>query len=210
MQVKVCGLVKRSNILEIDNLGVSYIGLNFYPKSERYFLKDDKTPIHVQTRAALVGIFVNASVDTIVKRAMLYNLDIIQLHGNEAPEMVDMVKLITRKKVWKAIPISSVSDLALTEQYQSMADGFVFDTKSDGYGGSGSSFDWSILSAYKGQTPFFLAGGLSLDLLAELNTFKHPLLRGYDINSKFEVQSGVKSVELVNQFLQKVTSHDTN
>lgn len=204
MQVKVCGLVDRSNILAIDQLGVSHIGLNFYPKSPRYFLKDDPTPLHVQTRASLVGIFVNASHEEITRKSMLYNLDIIQLHGNETIEFIDQIKMITRKQIWKAISVSHPEDLNQVKTYQAVADAFVFDTKSAGYGGSGQVFDWSLLRAYKGQTPFFLAGGLSLELVPVLRKLQHPQLQGYDINSHFEEAPGLKSVDLVSSFLSQI------
>jgi phosphoribosylanthranilate isomerase len=81
----------------------------------------------------------------------------------------------------------------------------LFDTKCDEHGGSGKSFDWSILNEYKGQTPFLLSGGISVDSIAALKEFKHPRWSGIDLNSCFEVSPGMKDVKKIKSFLNELT-----
>ena len=85
-------------------------------------------------------------------------------------------------------------------------DGILFETPTAGYGGSGISFDWSLLSSYRGKTPFFLAGGLGMECLPELKAFRHPRWLGIDLNSRFEIAPGVKDVEKLQQFIKAFKS----
>ena len=81
------------------------------------------------------------------------------------------------------------------EQYIDEVDFFLFDTKTDKHGGSGKSFDWSLLDNYKLDVPFFLSGGLSMDNLEEVKVIKHPQFYGVDLNSRFEIEPGLKDID---------------
>ena len=107
-------------------------------------------------------------------------------------------------RIIKAISVSSEEDIRKTEAYESAVDYFLFDTRCTGYGGSGQTFDWSILKHYEGQTPFLLSGGIRLELLPQLLRFNHPQLIGFDLNSGFESAPGLKDAKRIQSFINQL------
>ena len=92
---------------------------------------------------------------------------------------------------------------------ENLCDYFLFDTKSDKYGGSGKKFDWHLLKEYKGNIPFILSGGIGSDDAKKVLELKLPMLYGIDINSKFETKPGIKNIELLNYFLKELQHDNT-
>jgi phosphoribosylanthranilate isomerase len=203
MKIKVCGLREISNIRSVSELDVDYLGFIFYASSPRCVPNADEylsECIHGMTKPT-IGVFVNASLEDILATASRYNLKIIQLHGNESPVLCQ--SLHSRGyKIIKAFSISDVDDLQQTATYESSVDYFLFDTKTAGYGGSGVSFDWSILSSYNGEIPFFLSGGLGMESLPALSKFSHDRLAGIDLNSRFEHTPGRKDIQKLRDFIE--------
>ena len=139
----------------------------------------------------------------------------VQLHGDESPEFCQ--DLISRKhqnlltddnfldfKIWKAVGINNEDDFKQLTGYQQVVDSFVFDTKSADYGGTGRKFDWQLLTNYQLSTPFLLSGGITLEDAFILKNFLHPRCIGFDINSGFESEPGVKKIEEVKQFIDTI------
>lgn len=193
--IKVCGLrVNEASAAVAQLKGVDLLGFIFYPQSKRY--AEETIDSHGKER---VGIFVNASVETIETAIKDHSLTMVQLHGDETPafckEVSDMIPVI------KAFGISEAKDLHIAEYYHDSVKYLLFDTKSDGYGGTGKTFDWRILEDYTGPTPFFISGGIGLDSLNQLKKFQHPKLAGIDLNSRFEVEPGVKNPSFINAFI---------
>lgn len=195
--IKVCGMREADNIHALEQSGVDLIGFIFYPKSPRYVAEK---PYYLPSSAKRVGVFVNETLDTITSIANLYELDFIQLHGNESPEECRNLRK-TGKKIIKVFSISSKNDLSATKNYEGVCDYFLFDTKCPDYGGSGKQFDWSVLENYTGNTPFLLSGGIDIDSIDALKVFQHPQLAGYDLNSKFEISPALKDIALIERFL---------
>jgi phosphoribosylanthranilate isomerase len=197
--IKVCGMTDGDNIREVEALGVDMIGLIFYHRSPRYVSAE---PSYLPSRAKRVGVFVNASSDEILSTVDAFGLDYVQLHGNETPSFCLSLGL-GKERIIKAFQISSASDLAECEKYVGCSDLFIFDTKTTLVGGSGQRFDWNILASYSLKVPFLLSGGIGPDFTTELSLFKHPMLAGYDLNSRFEVGPGLKNVKLIDKFLKE-------
>ena len=109
----------------------------------------------------------------------------------------------------KAFQISTACDLEQTTNYEGRVDYFLFDTKSNSYGGSGKQFDWSILEAYQGKTPFLLSGGIRPESAEAIRSFRHPLLAGIDLNSGFEIEPGRKDIEKLKEFLKEIQNHNS-
>lgn len=157
-----------------------------------------------------VGVFVNDMPQNIVTAVYNYHLSYVQLHGDESPVMIDNLRrtlvpdIVPQIKIIKAISVSSAEDLKRCEQYEGHADLFLFDTKCKGYGGSGQKYDWSVLEAYTGQTPFLLSGGIGPDDADRLRDFHHPQCVGIDLNSKFETAPGMKDINLLRNFLHQL------
>ncbi len=200
MIIKVCGMRKGENIREVEGLGVDFMGFIFYPKSPRYV---DVLPDYLPQNAKRVGVFVDENLDTILSIAKQFRLEYIQLHGNESPVLVKQLNGAGYKLI-KAFSIAVKEDLNQVEAYKNQCSYFIFDTKSESIGGSGQCFDWNILQQYKGDTPFLLSGGISLENLHELKQFQHNQLVGYDLNSCFELSPAVKDCHKLSQFLNEL------
>ncbi|HWV73743.1 MAG TPA: hypothetical protein VN040_18600, partial [Pseudosphingobacterium sp.] len=80
---------------------------------------------------------------------------------------------------------------------------YLFDTKSEDYGGSGESFDWSLLSQYGLNVPFFLSGGLSAENIVKARSLTDARLHAIDVNSRFEISAGFKDIQLLKSILIK-------
>jgi phosphoribosylanthranilate isomerase len=197
LKIKVCGMRDATNIAEVAALGVDYLGFIFYPKSKRYFLGLEQiadlslVPKNIQK----VGIFVNENPEKILEIIEKYNLDILQLHGQESPEICAFLKN-KNIGVWKAISVSDYIDNNALKIYEGTIDAFLFDTASPEHGGTGKAFDWDILKTYTLNIPFMLAGGISADNIKQAKAaIKDLNALGLDLNSKFELEPGVKDVE---------------
>ncbi len=198
--IKVCGMCNGDNIREIETLPVDMIGFIFYHKSPRFVFE---MPDYLPGKAKRTGVFVNEKKETIEMYADRFGLDYIQLHGHESPEYC---RTLSRAgyKIIKAFPIAKAKDLLEVKNYVDYCDYFVFDTKTEKYGGSGSQFDWNILNLYNCSTPFLLSGGINPYSPKALKAFHHPALIGYDLNSRFELSPGKKDVHLLKSFLDKL------
>lgn len=198
MMIKVCGMREADNIREVERLGIVLMGFIFWPKSKRYVAEP---PQYLPSQVKKVGVFVDASLDDIRQHIQDYQLDIIQLHGHETPTFVHALKPTV---IIKALNIATVEDLAQTKPYEGIVDYFLFDTKAQLPGGSGEQFDWSVLSHYEGITPFILSGGIGPDDAERIKSFHHPRCIGIDLNSRFETAPGLKDVNQLREFLEKV------
>ncbi len=207
MVIKVCGIKTEENIELISNLEIDMIGLNFYPPSVRYIEPNfpaecfDVLPQKVKR----VGVFVNETLKEIDLIAEKFNLDYIQLHGDED---VDFCKSVAKDhKIIKVFRIDEEADFTKTLAF-SFADYFLFDTATKHFGGSGKKFDWSRIDEYHGDIPFILSGGIGpLDAKA-VNLYTHPQYEGIDINSKFESALAIKNPELLTPFINALRNNN--
>ena len=106
--------------------------------------------------------------------------------------------------VIKVFSIAQESDLQSAGCYEGVCDYFLFDTACSGYGGSGKPFNWNILQAYRGKTPFLLSGGLRPGSLSLLLQFKHEQWAGIDLNSGFETAPALKDAAAVHTFINQL------
>lgn len=212
MLVKVCGLREAENIRAVSSLDIDWIGFIFYPPSPRYMLDAQGSfsalaavPVSISAPASprprRVGVFVDESLERMAEIAAAFQLDYLQLHGNETP---DTCYALQKRgfAIIKAFSVACGSDLRQTAAYEGRADYFLFDTRCTGYGGSGRCFDWTILAGYTGQTPFLLSGGIGPGHLEALRSFRHPRLAGIDLNSAFEICPGRKDIGKLADFIR--------
>ena len=189
------------NIIQTGMAGMDWMGMIFWQKSARYVDNPD-TAKAIPEGVKKVGVFVNELPENIVEKADKYSLDIIQLHGSEEVDTIRELRLRLHDKVFvKAISVSQTEDIRLAEMYDKEVDYLLFDTKCKSVGGSGRQFEWSILQNYKGDTPFLLSGGIGPDDAENVKAFKHPMMAGIDLNSKFELSPGLKDVEKLSAFI---------
>lgn len=202
--IKICGLKSPENIRQVVALQPDMIGFIFYPKSPRYLNNPkDIAKLYIPPSIKRIGVFVNEAKDIILAKVKIYQLQGVQLHGDESPALCLALKQ-KNLRVIKAFSVSHPEDLKKCTLYEGFADYFLFDTKTQGYGGSGEKFDWEIINAYKGLTPFILSGGISPEDTGAILSFKHARFAGIDLNSRFEVSPGEKNIESLKQFLQKI------
>ena len=187
------------NICEVEALGIDLMGFIFWPKSSRYV---SERPSHLPEKVKRVGVFVNEDIEQVKNTAEAYALDYIQLHGSESPEYAQQLR---DWKVIKAFNIATAADLDATKPYEGMADYFLFDTKGKSVGGNGEKFDWSVLDAYTGDTPFLLSGGIGPDDAERVKAFHHPKCIGIDLNSRFETAPAIKDVAALQRFIAQLS-----
>ena len=206
MIIKVCGMREPQNIREVAALAINWIGFIFYERSKRFVERcptEQQATDSEQLSPKKVGVFVNATIESMMEKASAYKLDYLQLHGNESPE--DCHTLQKRGySLIKAFPIATKEDFEKTREYEGRVDYFLFDTRCEGYGGSGKRFDWSILTEYEGETPFLLSGGIRPENAEAIRNFRHPRFAGIDLNSGFEIEPGLKDVDKLKNFIQQI------
>lgn len=203
MNIKVCGITEMKQLQQLDGLDIDFAGLIFYKESPRYI--GDKISRKDLKKADFdlkkVGVFVNPEMIDVLDAIDEYGLEVVQLHGDESPEMCD--DLSSEVEVIKVFRVTGNEDIdKLVAPYDAVCDYYLFDTGGlkESFGGSGQQFDWNILSKAKIEKPFFLSGGIGVEDAAKIKAFKHPDLFGVDINSKFETAPGVKDMSKVLQF----------
>jgi phosphoribosylanthranilate isomerase len=209
MELKVCGITTTENIMELIPINVSRLGFIFYHMSKRYvygkLIEDGlkAIPNHIKK----TGVFVNAGISEIEQIIEHFHLDSIQLHGDESPEFCKHFR--TKTEVIKTISIEDKSSFETAKLYKDSCDLFLFDTHSEYYGGTGKTFDWNWLEAYKMDKPFYLSGGISLENFEEIKKIKHKQLIGIDVNSKFEIRPGIKDIDKIKRLIDLMNREET-
>ena len=209
-KVKMCGISKVETIPAVVEAKPDYMGLVFAPSKRQVTVEQAKILIeelhkqcinHYDTKVVkTVGVFVNETLDNLVRIADTANLDAVQLHGDEDETFIQSLKERTNVEVWKAIQIRTAAD---TEKWiDSSADMLLFDAyHKDERGGTGEVFDWSSLDAF--ERPFMLAGGIDSTNVARAIRTVRPY--GIDISSGIET-NGVKDDEKITAFIKIVKS----
>lgn len=211
MKIKVCGMKNAVNIRELIKLRPDYIGFIFYRKSERYIGNDFYMDIlsEIPPEVKRVGVFVNETFDILVKEYNRFKLDYVQLHGNEPAEYCSELKMINIHVI-KAFGINDEFDFSVINEYKNACDYFLFDTKSDGYGGTGKKFNWEILKKYNNVKPVFLSGGIGLEDSEQIKKQDFINIHAIDINSRFEIEPGIKDIFKLKKFFKEFRNKSLN
>lgn len=203
MKIKVCGMKSPDNILGLAQLQPDMMGLIFYPGSSRYVNGLERESLAVVPESVKkVGVFVDPDLETVLQKAEQYQLDYVQLHGDESPGFCAAVMGFL--PVIKAFRVNEQFDFASTKAYESVCDYFIFDAKGAHYGGNGLKYSWDLLKSYSGSIPFLLSGGLGPDDVAAIQGFSHSGFVGIDLNSGFESAPGLKKLDLIEKFMQEI------
>lgn len=207
MRIKVCGNRDLNQLEELNDLRVDYAGLIFYEQSPRYVLKklEGKEVMKLNLSLEKVGVFVNATEDEIMKQIDDFGLNLVQLHGDETASFCnrisDHIKVIKSFRI--ADPDTNID--WVVKEYEEVCDYYLFDKGSAGlYGGTGQKFDWNILEKFNIGKPFFLSGGISAGDAANLKKFQHPFFYGVDVNSRFEIEPGIKDMTQIKEFVNQL------
>lgn len=216
MKLKVCGMRDASNIESLALEGTDFMGFIFFEKSPRNAFGMPAVSVEVVKNKGIVpvAVFVNESVEKMTEIASFYGINTLQLHGDETADDCRILKK-SGLSIIKAISISEAGDFSKCLLYEGNGDEkccdyFLFDTKTKAYGGSGVGFDWDLLANYKGETPYFLSGGITVSDVEKIKSLGDNRLMAVDINSRFEVKPGMKDVEKVKVFKHLLNNNMSN
>lgn len=198
--VKICGITTLEDARFASGALADYLGFIFYEKSPR-FIEPAKAGAIINwiEGPEKVGVFVNQPLDDVNEIAVRTGIDLVQLHGDESPGYCDMINF----PVIKTFHITSetnADDLASEmNAYKNSADYFLFDTKIDGlYGGTGQTFDWTLLQNLSMGKPFFLSGGLNAGNVKDAIIKVSPDV--VDLSSGLEESPGLKDFNKIEEF----------
>jgi phosphoribosylanthranilate isomerase len=202
-EVKICGLKDSENLKAAIDAGAGFVGFVFFEGSPRNI--DFHTAANLRQltpeNVKAVGLFVNPSNADLEKFAVGLRLDMIQLHGDETPDRIMDIKRAFGIPVMKAIRIGDKTDLEQLDEFLPVADWLLFDVKVEGeHGGTGKSFDWSLLRRRKIEKPWMLSGGLNAGNVASALGILRP--KAVDVSSGVEIERGVKDAAKIRAFIK--------
>lgn len=194
-RVKICGVTRLEDALAAVRLGADALGFNFWPRSRRYVAPAQARAIvrRLPPLVTAVGVFVDPTRDEVLRAVEASGVVMAQLHGDETPELCLSIPV----PVLKAIRVADARSLAQLASYE--VRGFVLDAPSAGYGGSGTTFDWSLVAEVAREMPVVLAGGLTPENVAEAVSVVRPW--AVDVASGVEAAPGVKDERLMARFI---------
>ncbi|MDI1281067.1 phosphoribosylanthranilate isomerase [Brevundimonas sp.] len=206
--VKICGLITPETLDAALDGGAAFVGAVVYPKSPRHL-----EPLHAATlfgqargRAKVVAVTVDADDARLTEIALILKPDLIQLHGRETPERAVRVRELTGAGIIRALAVSTAADIEAAAAWAPVVDHLMFDARPPADatlpGGVGASFDWSLLAGRSFPRPWFLAGGLTPDNVAQaVAVTGAPMV---DVSSGVESAPGVKDTVRIAAFLRAV------
>ena len=205
MRIKVCGMTLPHQVEALPDMGATFAGFIFYPKSPRYVFRHlTSAQIKKINTINKVGVFVNSSVEEVLIMVDECRLHMVQLHGDESAKYCE--KLSNYISVINAFRLTENDHIEWKiRDYFEDTDMYMFDTEGAGYGGTGKKFDWKKLHGLNIDKPFFLSGGIEPGDVEAIKSFMtDPVAKdlfALDINSRFEVSPGVKDMDKVREFV---------
>ncbi len=204
-QVKICGITQLADAERAADLGAWAIGMIHHGASPRHVAPAAAAEIGaaMRRRVEVAGVFVNSTLDEIARAVEDESLSIVQLHGDEGNDFCQAVARKTGAKVMKALQVSDSGDVRAAEVFRT---GFhLFDAWVPGIrGGTGHTFDWSLLGNRRSAVPMVLAGGLNPENVAEALEAARPF--AVDVVSGTEAEPGIKDHDLLESFFAEVQS----
>ncbi|EAZ94760.1 phosphoribosylanthranilate isomerase [Flavobacteria bacterium BAL38] len=208
VKLKICGMKYPENIQDISTLHPDYLGFIFWEKSSRYM--NLETIPEIPKSIKKVGVFVNSSIQEIISKVKQYELDVLQLHGNESASFCTEIKHLN-VEIIKVFSIGTNFDFSVLEKFLPMVDYFLFDTKGKLPGGNGVTFDWNLLEKYPFDKPFFLSGGIGINEIEAIIEFQKNKVAekciAIDVNSQFETKPGLKNKIELEKFKKLLYEH---
>jgi phosphoribosylanthranilate isomerase len=205
LKIKVCGMREADNLEQVCELGPDFVGYIFFKASARYVGEQpDEALFSIPgDKISRVGVFVNEPILSVRSKLSKGWLDVVQLHGTESPKYCK--SLVNEGiHVIKAIGPDHILSDGRLEEYYGVVHYFLFDTAGEGHGGTGRKFDWSLLEKYSLPVPFLLSGGVGPEDGQLVRSLDHLLLRGVDVNSRFEDAPGRKNIKELEGFIKEI------
>lgn len=203
---KICGLTRIDDAEHAARAGADYLGLNLWPRSKRHVTPALAAELAAAARAvrpatAIVGLFVDPAIGDVLAAHAAARFDVIQLHGDESPELLAAIATQTGVPIWKAHAVADAAAIDLLPAWP--ADAHLLDAPSAARGGSGTTFDWTLgARAVAAGHRVVLAGGLTAANVAAAITAVRPW--AVDVASGVESAPGHKDSARVDAFLAAV------
>lgn len=205
---KICGLANLSDLEQANAAGARWGGFVFYPKSPRHIALSDAADIATAADQAefdimRVALVVNADNDMLDAIVSALNPGMIQCHGKESPDRISAIKSRYQRPVMKAFRVANLLDIQDALRYDDIADWMLFDSAPVDAalpGGTGHSFDWTLMRSYKGKTPWLLAGGLKANTI--FDAVAGSGAKYLDVSSGVEISPGVKDHDAIRTFVE--------
>ena len=200
-RVKICGITRRQDAEFAVKSGADAIGLVFYEPSPRAVIIEQAAAITAQLSpfVSVVGLFVNATAESVRQTIKQIPLSLLQFHGDESAEFCEQFKM----PYIKAIRMQSAADLIQASKDFSAASALLLDSYQHGVpGGTGQTFDWSMITAV--NKPLILAGGLTTENVAEAIRQVSPY--AVDVSGGVEESKGLKSNNKISAFMREVAN----
>lgn len=201
VEIKICGLSTPETVDAAVEGGATHIGLVHYEPSPRHVSLEQAAALRqrVPPRVKVVLLLVSMEALPTAQALDAVRPDVVQFHGRETPEWLALLKQRTPLEIWKAIGVKNADSLTKALRFKGAADRLVYDAAAGALpGGNGLALDWSLLSSFRHQMPWGLAGGLTPGNVAEaIRTTGAPLV---DTSSGVESAPGVKEVDLIAAF----------
>jgi phosphoribosylanthranilate isomerase len=205
-RVKVCGITRPEDAELAVELGAWALGFILWEPSPR---AADPAVVagmapSLRRRVELTGVFVNATLDEIATAADQLHLSLVQLHGDEGPSFCAEVARRTGAKVIKAARVATLGDLEDLERFHT--DFHLLDTAAAGMrGGTGRTWDWSLVAGRRSKVPLILSGGLNPENVAAGLAAVHPF--AVDVSSGVEAAPGVKDPDKLRALFAAASAH---
>ncbi|HAU22216.1 MAG TPA: phosphoribosylanthranilate isomerase [Erythrobacter sp.] len=200
-QIKICGLSTPEAIDVAVDAGATHIGLNLYEPSPRYIPLDRAKELaeYARGRIKTVLLLVNADAELTTSALTEVRPDVVQFHGSETPEWVDLVREKVGIETWKAVGLRDAGTLERCAKFTGNVDRLLFDAPAKALpGGTGETFAWDLLAGYQHQVDWALAGGLTPENVATaIHQTGAPKV---DTSSGVESAAGVKDMDLIRAF----------
>jgi phosphoribosylanthranilate isomerase len=208
-QIKICGLNNETAIDAAVRAGASHIGLVHFEKSPRHVSLDQAAALRMRTPESVkvVLLLVNAEPGLTAKAIQTVKPDVVQFHGSETAQWLRVLKSAVDIEIWKAFGVKDAASLKNADNYADAADRILFDAPAQALpGGTGTRFDWSLLTEHKHKLPWGLAGGLNPDNVGE--ALRQTRAQLVDTSSGVESAPGIKDMDKIAAFCQAVRDHD--
>jgi phosphoribosylanthranilate isomerase len=199
IKVKICGITNLDDAMAAVDCGADVLGFVFFAGSPRYISHEEAGGIikKLPSFTTTVGVFVNEIIEDIEKIIALTGIDVVQLHGNEPPEMCNI-----SRRIIKAIRVKSLESLDPLKNYKDKVSAFLLDTFTpDIFGGTGQVFNWDIALEAKQFGRIILAGGLTPDNITE--AVRHVRPYGVDVSSGVELEKSKKDHKKMKLFIER-------
>lgn len=210
-KIKTCGISTREAVDAAIDAGADYVGFVHFEKSPRHVTLEQAAALrsHAGGRIQTALLLVNAEPELTGKALEAIRPDVVQFHGSETPEWLQLVRKYHKVEIWKALGVKDAETLATSRRYIGAADRLLFDAPAQALpGGTGKSFDWSLLAEFDHQLPWGLAGGLTPENVSD--AIRLTGARLVDTSSGVESAPGVKDVNKIAAFCEAVREYNAD